>query len=218
MPFISKWQEGYVKLSEEPVISKTLKRFRKDFNLNQADLAKILDISPRQYSRYEAGDVPLSSDKIQTLIHKFRVNPVWLLTESGEMYLDFSEEGLRLEYIRKWLEYEEEQFANELGIDPEAYEYYKLGYTVLPNASLVALKDLGFNPRWYLYREGDILFDSHQDSTETIGVLNQQDFLDNPGKYLNKYLQIVKTDQQILEILKSITKIIEKRLYPQDGY
>ena len=68
----------------EGLIATGLKRFRKDFGLNQKDVASILGITNQAYQNYEYGKGAPSSASILKLAKEFNVTADYLLCLSDE--------------------------------------------------------------------------------------------------------------------------------------
>lgn len=60
-------------------VSEALRRFRKEFNLNQQEVAKILDMMPQSYYRYETGKYSPRADDIIKLATAYGVSADYLL-------------------------------------------------------------------------------------------------------------------------------------------
>lgn len=71
-----------------------LKIFRsRVLGLTQEDFAERLDLSKSNYARIESGRGTISYALFLKLLEEFKLNPVWLLTGKGEMYVELSEES-----------------------------------------------------------------------------------------------------------------------------
>lgn len=68
-------------------INSNLRKFRKNLDLNQSDMADIIEVSVSNYRRYENGELSIPSDKLEILIEKYDLNLNWLFTGTGEMFL-----------------------------------------------------------------------------------------------------------------------------------
>lgn len=64
-----------------------LKESRIKLNLNQQQLADKLGMTKQYLSNIENGLKPLSKEKIVMLFDFFNINPIFLLTGKGEMFL-----------------------------------------------------------------------------------------------------------------------------------
>lgn len=60
-------------------VSEALKRFRKEFGLNQQEVAKTLDMMPQSYYRYETGKYSPRADDIIKLSQTYGVSADYLL-------------------------------------------------------------------------------------------------------------------------------------------
>ena len=65
---------------------------RKALGLNQRDLARELGISQSTYSLFENGQRVFQSRYIEILKLKFSVNPEWLESGNGDMFLQSEDE------------------------------------------------------------------------------------------------------------------------------
>ena len=69
------------------MINERLKTVRTHLGLKQSELAKLLNITTRTLQNYEKNaDIPASV--INKLITLFNINPNWLLTGQGEMFIN----------------------------------------------------------------------------------------------------------------------------------
>ena len=80
-------------------VGKRLKELRYKLGLSQREFAEKLGIHYMTLSRYESGKYSLSDRFITKLKETFKVNPRWLLTGEGEMFLpkDKPTEALKVE-------------------------------------------------------------------------------------------------------------------------
>ena len=69
-----------------------LSMVRKALGLNQRDLARELGISQSTYSLFENGQRVFQSRYIEILKLKFSVNPEWLESGNGDMFLQSEDE------------------------------------------------------------------------------------------------------------------------------
>jgi len=84
-----------------------LKEIRKSLNLSQKEFAEKLNIQQGSYGDIERGKVGISSSVLKILITKFYINPIWLYTGEGKLYLpDKRSEDLKINYLKQ--KYEEE--------------------------------------------------------------------------------------------------------------
>ena len=60
-------------------VSEALRRFRKEFDLNQQEVAKTLDMMPQSYYRYETGKYSPRADDIIKLATAYGVSADYLL-------------------------------------------------------------------------------------------------------------------------------------------
>lgn len=70
------------------IIGKRLKLIRQNQNLSQLEFAKILGVSQSYYANIERGRYSLKIDFIICIKNKFNINPTWLLTGEGPMWLE----------------------------------------------------------------------------------------------------------------------------------
>lgn len=71
-----------------------LKLLRKKLSLRQSDIANVLMIKQSSYSMIEKGIRELTERNIILLCDEFSVNPLWIKTGEGEMFLDRTSETL----------------------------------------------------------------------------------------------------------------------------
>lgn len=67
--------------------NKRLKILRQKLKMAQGDFAQRLNMKQGSYSDIERGRVDMSAHVIKKLIMTFNVNPIWLLTGKGDMFL-----------------------------------------------------------------------------------------------------------------------------------
>lgn len=74
---VEKTTEKQIEEEEKEVkkVSKKLKSLRKEKNLSQKELAKIMGISQGSYSKYERGIISLSEDAFISLVNKLKDIP-----------------------------------------------------------------------------------------------------------------------------------------------
>lgn len=68
-------------------LASRLKKFRKEIKLTQAQFAQNLKLTSQSISLYEKGQRELPIVIFQQIVEEFRINPLWLLTGTGEMFL-----------------------------------------------------------------------------------------------------------------------------------
>ena len=98
-----------------------VKDLRKSLNLTQAEFGNEIGITKSAISRIENDVAPLSDRNIQLLVEKFDVNPLWLKTGEGDMFLsikadlvdqlakEYKLDDTSKELIRSFLELDQEQ-------------------------------------------------------------------------------------------------------------
>jgi len=69
------------------MIGKRLQEFRKTLGITQKEFAKLFGVSEITIRRYELGKTKLDVDFILQLKERFNLNPNWLLTGEGEMFI-----------------------------------------------------------------------------------------------------------------------------------
>lgn len=69
-------------------IGNRLKSAREKLNLSQNQLANILNIHKQSVSRYETGERNITQKMITKLVELLNINPTWLLTGQGNMFLE----------------------------------------------------------------------------------------------------------------------------------
>jgi len=122
------------------LIGLRLRALRKKLNFTQKQFASMMGVIVQVYQRYEKGTLIPGSDKIIKLLeHLKSVNPSWLLTGQGPMFIEgeikrtdkeiqfFTKTSKRLSQLREHLHLSPDEFANKLGIDSEDYIAYETG-------------------------------------------------------------------------------------------
>ena len=74
------------------MIGERIKQVRKELKINQQQFANLLGITERTLRNYEKGEREIPHSVIQKLTHLFNINPTWLLTGQGSMFLQPEEE------------------------------------------------------------------------------------------------------------------------------
>lgn len=74
-------------------ISNRLKLLRKTLSLKQSDIAGVLMIKQNSYSMIETGKGELTDRNLKLICDVFSVNPIWLKTGKGEIFLEKSTEN-----------------------------------------------------------------------------------------------------------------------------
>lgn len=69
-------------------IAEKIKLIRSQIGINQANFAKLLSIHPQTLSRYERDELIPSADILIKIAQQTGVNPTWLLTGEGDMFLN----------------------------------------------------------------------------------------------------------------------------------
>lgn len=67
---------------------KRFKDFRERLTLTQSDIAKVLKVKPSAISQLESDKIKLSLDNLIILSDTYNLNLHWLLTGSGEMFVE----------------------------------------------------------------------------------------------------------------------------------
>ena len=75
-------------------IGERIKKVRKELGLTQEDMAKKLGISRESIVKYERGDIMPSQKFLKLLKYELEVNPNWILTGEGEMFLNDEKEKI----------------------------------------------------------------------------------------------------------------------------
>jgi transcriptional regulator with XRE-family HTH domain len=94
-----------------------LKKIRKTLMLHQKEMAKMMKVTLRAYQRYESGEQKPSYEKLVNLLDELKdINPTWLLTGEGPMFVGGSKvvdiKDIPKEQIKEFIE-EFWQKANE---------------------------------------------------------------------------------------------------------
>lgn len=77
-----------------------IKEIRKALGLSQPEFGELIGIKAPQVSLIESGKHDLSEKTKLRIIDKYHVNPVWLDTGEGEMFLPFSESDEIIRFAR----------------------------------------------------------------------------------------------------------------------
>lgn len=77
-----------------------IKEIRKALGLSQPEFGELIGIKAPQVSLIESGKHDLSEKTKLRIIEKYHVNPVWLDTGEGEMFLPFSESDEIIRFAR----------------------------------------------------------------------------------------------------------------------
>jgi transcriptional regulator with XRE-family HTH domain len=75
-------------------IAERLKLVRKSLKLTQKQLADIIGISQGFYANIEKSRYKIDHEHIIQLSNNFNINPTWLLTGEGEMFLDKNNDSM----------------------------------------------------------------------------------------------------------------------------
>ncbi len=103
---------------ENELIGRRLKLIRTELGLNYFEMAEILEISDGHYRKIERGIYGLDAKKLLLLNEKLNVDPLYILTGSRGMevqYVTYSQSGHNdvvgslLEYCRQYLMNPEEE-------------------------------------------------------------------------------------------------------------
>lgn len=92
-------------------IGKRIKEIRNDKKLNQREFAKRLTLSQNHISYLEKGIRKITEKFINDLCKEYNVNKEWLLTGTGEKYIDMIE-GLNIDdeeiknFLKKFMQLE----------------------------------------------------------------------------------------------------------------
>ena len=70
------------------MLSERLKIFRTALGLNQKEIAEKLNITQAGYGKYELGNRDIPNIVFDLLIKNFKLNPIWIFTGTGTMFLD----------------------------------------------------------------------------------------------------------------------------------
>lgn len=77
-----------------------IKEIRKALGLSQPEFGELIGIKAPQVSLIESGKHDLSEKTKLRIIEKYHVNPVWLDTGEGEMFLPFSKSDEIIRFAR----------------------------------------------------------------------------------------------------------------------
>lgn len=73
-------------------MNERLKHARKALGLSQIEMAKALGIGQSTYCQFETGVRPLQARYINSLQSMYNVNPEWLKTGEGDMFIKSSKD------------------------------------------------------------------------------------------------------------------------------
>lgn len=97
------------------------KELRKSLNMTQSEIGSVIGITKSTVSLIESGKQNLTERNIQTLTKELDVNPLWLKTGEGDMFLsikadlvdqlakEYKLDDTSKELIRSFLELDQEQ-------------------------------------------------------------------------------------------------------------
>ncbi|MBW8309359.1 MAG: helix-turn-helix domain-containing protein [Candidatus Paracaedibacteraceae bacterium] len=77
-------------------VGQKLKRQREDHNLSQAELARLLNISPQQLSKYERGADKIPAHRLYQLCTVLNVSPNFFFEGLEEMAISFTDQSIWL--------------------------------------------------------------------------------------------------------------------------
>lgn len=73
-------------------MNKRLRQLRKALGMNQEEMAAVLGIGQSTYSQFETGTYAIRPLYIDVLKGKYNVNPDWLTTGEGDMFIKSSKD------------------------------------------------------------------------------------------------------------------------------
>ncbi|OGH96425.1 MAG: hypothetical protein A2039_05345 [Candidatus Melainabacteria bacterium GWA2_34_9] len=106
-------------------IGNNIKAIREELKLTQEAFAVKIDSSGRMIREYEHNKFPVSSETIGLMIEVYRVNPVFLFTGIGNMFLDKEIKETYLEELKNKYQYDDknlEKVIVELLNEPSLVE------------------------------------------------------------------------------------------------
>ena len=107
-------------------------------------------------SLFKRGSIP-RSDLLDKVVTTFAVNPKWLLTGAGSMFLVPRTSGGRLEFARTDRRMSIEEFAEMSGTLPSEYLRYETDMADPSNELLERIeKNLGINKSWIMSGDGEM--------------------------------------------------------------
>ena len=184
----SQVKNGELKIIKMGIIKKRIKAIRKELNLSQTQMAKMLEIPLRTYQRLEQEDVDLKLSILNKYI-RIGVNIDWLLTGEGSMFskkeadsnskkddavderkrdekqvsslAENSEKmGKRLKEIRLHYELSQTELANRLNTTQAVISNYEAGRRIPDANFLRKLIDVfQIDINWLLTGEGSMFKD-----------------------------------------------------------
>lgn len=90
-----------------------LKRLRKDRKIKQTELAKVIDVTPQAYSRYELGQRELGYDMLCKLADYYGVSVDYLIGHASNPLADRPMSDVAENFIREYEElFSDETFRN----------------------------------------------------------------------------------------------------------
>jgi DNA-binding XRE family transcriptional regulator len=125
-------------------ISERLKEMRRELGITQVNLAKSMGVTKWTIIDYESGKRPPPKIFVLALKEKYSVNPKWLLTGEGEMFVKKQEEtGMDpafIERLKKDLAGKDDSFYKSLSISKEKlFDIIMLGKGKLSRVEVIEL-------------------------------------------------------------------------------
>jgi len=80
------------------MIGNRIKQVRKFLKMSQSQFGKVLGTTQRAVSHWERNEAEPSLEQLQKLTQLFNINPTWLLTGQGEMFLNNNQKSIGVNY------------------------------------------------------------------------------------------------------------------------
>lgn len=88
------------------------KQIRKALNLSQTEMGELLGKGLRAIQHYEKGERSIDNTVIILLEKAYNVNPIWLRTGEGQMFIKKEEKNNRYEFLNRMLDdFSDEELA-----------------------------------------------------------------------------------------------------------
>lgn len=161
----------FTKLKNVMTIGENLQKSRKQLGLNQANMALSIDVADKSYWNYEKNITPIPSDVLVRLYETHNINPTFLITGEGPMFLpersntmqpkdnekvlkNYEYFGHRLAELQDELGYLDKAMARIMGVDEKRYMRIKLGEEDATTEQLVRLASkVDVSLDWLIYGE-----------------------------------------------------------------
>lgn len=89
-------------------IGDRIKNLRKELNITQSEFGKKIGVARNTVTSYEGNHRNLTNRTINDICREFNVEPLWLTTGEGEMFIQTCEDDAIIELMNKALSNEDE--------------------------------------------------------------------------------------------------------------